>query len=232
MTAPLGSTGKITLDSLLKDAGDSLKHDADGNYSFSYADEMIYDVEVGEIPAVTNLVPAISAQTVSLFGAINSSLPEIRQTNNLTIPDAITALGGSVTELTLSYISEVEMPAQAFSVSQDLAITLPAELASIGTIEFGDAVNTNGSPLGVTVNFGSLTAITKNRAVTFDLKLPAGVTLVYVKPEVGQTTTRVSDRLCRRFGTPPNVSPTPNCIKITDAVMSYTENVVLKRTNL
>ena len=89
ITVPIGSTGEITLESLLGESG--IETDENGNYGFSFEDSMSYNFEIGNIAPISGLAPTISPVTASLIGDINSSAPTFEATKQLSLPSGVTA---------------------------------------------------------------------------------------------------------------------------------------------
>lgn len=178
LTLPLGGTGKITLDSLLRESGDVLTLDADGNYSFGYSDEFEYSAEVGTVAAVTDIIPTIDPQTISLFDALNADMPTFNNSQNISMPAALAAFadGFTLTAPQAALIGSVTISPETRTVTENIVLDLPEEIASVGKITFG--ADGGGSPVTVSINLGKLAPISNSRKIDFALELPSGVTIV------------------------------------------------------
>lgn len=178
LTLPLGGTGKITLDSLLRESGDVLTLDADGNYSFGYSDDFEYSAEVGTVPAVTDIIPAIAPQNISLFDALNADMPTFNNSQNISMPAALAAFadGYTITSAQAALLGQFTISPENRTVTESIVLDLPEEIASVGEIAFG--ADGSGSPVTVSIDLGKLAPISTSRKIDFVLELPSGVTIV------------------------------------------------------
>lgn len=197
IVVPLGSTGEITLGSLLGESG--IESDANGNYGFSFADHLSYTLELGTIDPIVGLVPALTPVSTSLIGNINASIPTFEESKSLSLPSGITA--------------EMEIPegfpllGQEFTMHYDpntfegeFSVEVPEEVAAIRTIRFG--ADGQGSLLEINFSLGGLVGITDSRVINkFDIELPAGFTLEKVPGDPVYNSTTIS---CGEGSSTPN----------------------------
>lgn len=179
ISVPIGTTGKVTLESLLKEAG--LETNEDGYYGFNYEDDMEYPVKLGTIPSITGLVPEIGVLNDELFGALSvDNMPTFegdQYTKSLDFPAGISG-NLQVTDAFLALV-----PDKAFKMHYDphtfeasIDVELPKEVKSINTITFGE--NGEGSVLDLQFDLGGLAAVCESCTIEkFNIILPAGFTL-------------------------------------------------------
>lgn len=175
IAVPLGSTGKVTLGSLLEEAG--LETNEDGFYGFNYNDAMEYTVELGTIPAITGLIPTIEPIPDELFGAMQvDAMPSYGMTKSLDFPAGLSG-NMEINDTLLSLIGDT------FALSYDphvfegeIEMEIPEQVASIKEVTFG--TNGEGSVIDMQFDLGGLAGVCESCKIEkFDIELPAGFTL-------------------------------------------------------
>ena len=173
ITVPLGTTGEITLQSLLEESG--IETDENGNYGFSFGDQMSYNVELGTIDPITGIIPTISPINASFIGNINAAIPTFEGTKDLALPAGITS-GMEIPESFPLVGQEFQMHYDPHTFEGEFEIEIPEEIAAIKTIRFG--ANGEGSLVDIQFDLGGLAGVSDKRHIDyFNIELPAGFTV-------------------------------------------------------
>ena len=179
ITVPIGSTGEITLESLLGESG--IETDENGNYGFSFEDSMSYNFEIGNIAPISGLAPTISPVTASLIGDINSSAPTFEATKQLSLPSGVTAEMEIPSDFPLLG-EEFHMHYDPHTFEGEFEMDIPTEITSIKTIRFG--ANGEGSILDIQFNLGGMADVSDRRTIEqLNIELTAGFTIDKVAGE-------------------------------------------------
>ena len=179
ITVPIGSTGEITLESLLGESG--IETDENGNYGFSFEDSMSYNFEIGNIAPISGLAPTISPVTASLIGDINSSAPTFEATKQLSLPSGVTA-EMEIPEGFPLLGEEFKMHYDPHTFEGEFEMDIPTEITSIKTIRFG--TKGEGSLLDIQFNLGGMADVSDRRTIEqLNIELPAGFTIDKVAGE-------------------------------------------------
>ena len=93
ITVPIGTTEKITVESLLGEQND-LATNPEGFYSFGMSDSFTEEFEVGTIAPITGLAPTIAPTTMELMGEMNASISPISEVQTIPYPSG---LSGGIT---------------------------------------------------------------------------------------------------------------------------------------
>ncbi|MBQ8272257.1 MAG: hypothetical protein IJZ09_04550 [Tidjanibacter sp.] len=175
ISVPLGTTGKITVGDLLKDA--ELGTGEDGFYGFSYRPEegpLTFNVEVGALDPITGLTPAIDPIEESLFEGFHTSIANFYGKKDLDIPGGLSG-GMTLTQPLIDMLGVEQLPMQyePHTFEESFSIELPAQVASLEEVTFG--TDGNGSILDVQFDLGGLAGVTKNCKInSLYFELPAG----------------------------------------------------------
>lgn len=197
IVVPVGSTGQITLDSLLAESG--IESDENGNYGFSMSDQMSYTLSLGTIDPLTGLVPTIDPVSTSLIGNINAEIPLFEATKDLSLPSGITA-NMEIPEGFPLLGQEFLMHYDPHTFEGEFEVEIPEEIASIKTIRFG--ANGEGSIIDIQFDLGGIAGVSDKRLVEkFNIELPAGFTVERVP---GDDTYDYSSVYCGEGSSTPN----------------------------
>ncbi|MBQ3070191.1 MAG: hypothetical protein IJD12_00675 [Tidjanibacter sp.] len=171
ITIPIGTTEKITVDSLLGKQGE-LTPDKDGFYSISMDGEIEEKISVGKIDPITNLAPTIAPSTITLMGEMGAVVPKINEKKTIPFPDGISS-GITIPSLIVGQTFTMKNN-DVFEKSYD--INLPDHIKSIDHINFG--TKGEGSLVSITFNIAGLLPVTENRVLNyFAIEAPAGFEL-------------------------------------------------------
>ncbi len=228
IAVPLGSTGEITLGTLLEEAG--LETNEDGFYGFNFTDGLEHTIEVGNLDPITGLVPTISPISSELYGALSvDNMPTLggdAYTKALDFPDGISA-NFTLTEALLNLLpnKEFQMHYDPHTFEAEIDVTLPQQVAGIQTITFG--ANGEGSVLDMQFDLGGLYGVCEKCVIeNFNIELPAGFTLAKRENDP------IGNNITISKGTG---SDTPNHFQISNYTMTsshLTVNIVIKSVDL
>lgn len=228
IAVPLGSTGEITLGSLLEEAG--LETNEDGFYGFNFTDGLEHTIEVGNLDPITGLVPTISPISSELYGALSvDNMPTLggdAYTKALDFPEGISA-NFTLTEALLNLLpnKEFQMHYDPHTFEAEIDVTLPQQVAGIQTITFG--ANGEGSVLDMQFDLGGLYGVCEKCVIeNFNIELPAGFTLAKRENDP------IGNNITISKGTG---SDTPNHFQISNYTMTgshLTVNIVIKSVDL
>ncbi len=172
ITIPLGTTEKITIESLLGEQGE-LNTDKDGFYSFGMADSFTEEFEVGTIAPITGLAPTIAPTTMELMGEMSSSVKPISEVQTIPYPEG---LSGGITIPAFLVGQKLSMTYGPAVFEERYEIGLPEHIKSIDKVTFG--ANGEGSLVAITFNIAGLLPVTENRVLNhFAIEAPAGFEL-------------------------------------------------------
>lgn len=172
ITIPLGTTEKITIESLLGEQGE-LNTDKDGFYSFGMADSFTEEFEVGTIAPITGLAPTIAPTTMELMGEMSSSIKPISEVQTIPYPEG---LSGGITIPAFLVGQSLSMTYGPAVFEERYEIGLPEHIKSIDKVTFG--ANGEGSLVAITFNIAGLLPVTENRVLNhFAIEAPAGFEL-------------------------------------------------------
>lgn len=172
ITIPLGTTEKITIESLLGEQGE-LNTDKDGFYSFGMADSFTEEFEVGTIAPITGLAPTIAPTTMELMGEMSSSIKPISEVQTIPYPEG---LSGGITIPAFLVGQKLSMTYGPAVFEERYEIGLPEHIKSIDKVTFG--ANGEGSLVAITFNIAGLLPVTENRVLNhFAIEAPAGFEL-------------------------------------------------------
>ena len=175
ITIPLGTTEKITIESLLGEQGE-LNTDKDGFYSFGMADSFTEEFEVGTIAPITGLAPTIAPTTMELMGEMNTSISPISQVQTIPYPEGLSG-GITIPAFLAGQSLSLEYGPAVFENSFEIA--LPDHIKSIDKVTFG--AGGSGSLVSITFDLAGLTPVSENRTInTFAIEAPAGFELAKV----------------------------------------------------
>lgn len=156
LTVPLGNIEPVVLDSLLKDAKDEIKPNADGVYAYEYKsteEEEEHSFSIGQIEAIENFMPVFPEKIITLE---NNS-------GGLPINGGSLSLNAYAIELTVPF--SLEKPI-------DKSIDIPTEIKSLTSVVIKDA--DNGEPVVMICNFAITNSPIKMINITdFKMQLPA-----------------------------------------------------------
>lgn len=228
IAVPLGSTGEITLGSLLEEAG--LETNEDGFYGFNFTDGLEHTIEVGNLDPIAGLVPTISPISSELYGALSvDNMPTLggdAYTKALDFPEGISA-NFTLTEALLNLLpnKEFQMHYDPHTFEAEIDVTLPQQVAGIQTITFG--ANGEGSVLDIQFDLGGLYGVCEKCVIeNFNIELPAGFTLAKRENDP------IGNNITISKGTG---SDTPNHFQISNYTMTgshLTVNIVIKSVDL
>lgn len=228
IAVPLGSTGEITLGSLLEEAG--LETNDDGFYGFNFTDGLEHTIEVGNLDPITGLVPTISPISSELYGALSvDNMPTLggdAYTKALDFPEGISA-NATLTEALLNLLpnKEFQMHYDPHTFEAEIDVTLPEQVAGIQTITFG--ANGEGSVLDMQFDLGGLYGVCETCVIeNFNIELPAGFTLAKRENDP------IGNYITISKGTGSN---TPNHFQISNYTMTgshLTVDIVIKSVDL
>lgn len=173
---PVGRTGSILLSDLLSET--EIGTTEEGYYGFSYDQTFEYNLELGTIPHVSGIIPALDPITNDFYGALDTQIPIYEATRELSIPEVlkqVTTIPEGFpligTELKMHYDPEL------FEATYE--ITLPEQVAAIEEIHFGK--DGQGSLMKLTVDLGSVANVSENRIIEkLNIELPDGFTITPV----------------------------------------------------
>ena len=221
---PLGSTGKITVGSLLEESG--LGTNVDGFYGIEYGDSFEYSVALGTIDPITGLVPTIAPVESELLGAFSAEIPTFSANAALAFPDYLPS-GLTITESVLNLLpsKQLNLERETSVFEHEFEVELPSEVASIKDIKFG--TDGEGSSIFITFNLGGLANVCNSCKVdSFNIELPAGFTIAKNESAAIAPYTTIS----KGVG-----SETPNHFKISDYPLSGSQldiEIVVKSVDM
>ena len=173
IVVPVGSTGEITLSSLLAESG--LESDENGNYGFSIGDQMSHTLSLGTIDPITGLTPTIDPISASFIGNINATIPTFEGTKDLALPSGITS-GMEIPEGFPLVGQEFLMHYDPHTFEGEFEVEIPEEIAAVKTIRFG--AGGEGSLIDIQFDLGGLAGVSDKRHIDyFNIELPAGFTI-------------------------------------------------------
>ncbi|MBR2424041.1 MAG: hypothetical protein IKB18_02575 [Tidjanibacter sp.] len=171
ITIPIGTTEKITINSLLGTES-GLTPDKDGFYSISMSDAIEEKISVGKIDPITNLAPTIEPSTIALMGEMGAVIPKINETQTVPYPNGLSS-GFTIPSYLVGQPLEM-VDSDVFEERYD--ISLPDHIKSIDHINFG--TKGEGSLVSITFNIAGLLPVTENRVLKyFAIEAPAGFEL-------------------------------------------------------
>lgn len=206
IVVPLGSTGAISLDSLL--GSSELPTDAEGYYRFSMEEQMSHTLSLGTIEPITGLSPVIDPIIYSLTegvtieptpfeGSKTVALPEAF-TNNMVIPEGFPLLG-----------QEYQLHDGPHTFEGELEVELPKEIAGIKQVKLG--ADGKGSIVNVKFDLSCMDDVTEAKRIdSLSIQCPAGFSLAKAEGEP------INDYSTFVIG---EDSTTPNIMIIEDLVM-------------
>ncbi len=173
ITVPIGSTDNITLESLLSESG--IQTDENGNYGFSFGDQLSYNVELGTIDPITGIIPTITPTTFSLIGDINADIPLFEASKSLSLPQGVSA-NMEIPENFPLLGEEFHMHYDPHTFEGEFQVEIPEEISAIKTIRFGS--NGEGSIIDIQFDLGGMADVSDKRTIEkFNIELPAGFTI-------------------------------------------------------
>lgn len=179
ISVPLGSTGEITLHSLLEESG--IETDENGNYGFEFEDSMSHTLNLGTIAPITGLAPTIDPTTLTVIGDINAAIPTFEASKALSLPEGLSA-NMDIPEGFPLIGQEFLMHYDPHTFESEFTMELPNEIAAIKTIRFG--TDGNGSTIAIKFNLGGVAGVSQKRTIEkFNIELPAGFTIDKVAGE-------------------------------------------------
>ena len=224
ISVPVGSTGKITLASLLDYS--TINTNKDGYYSFSYSDSFEYTLEINRLfDRISDIIPAIEPVESQLLGSLGANIPVFSAEKGLDFPSGLSG-GLQITDTMLSFVGNTfAMQQEPYTFENEFQVELPAEVASIKEIKFGH--NGEGSHIRLAFNLGGLAGVCSSCLVEeFNIELPAGFTLA---KEEG---TPESDYITVYNG---EGSTTPNHFRIKNYTLTgntLSVNIIIKSVDL
>lgn len=174
ITVPLGTTGKITIESLLGNEIE-LNPDADGFYSFGMEDAITETLSIGTLAPITGLAPTIAPSSIELMGEMSVSVPQINELQTVSYPSG---LGSGFTIPAASPLVGITqtMTHGPAVFEEEYEIALPDHVKSIDKVCFG--TDGAGSEVAITFDIAGLAPITQNRVLNkFIIEAPAGFEL-------------------------------------------------------
>lgn len=171
---PIGSTGQITLSSLLEDT--DLGVTEDGSYGFQYGDSFEYSASIGNIPLIRNIIPSIAPIERDMLGALNADIPTFSAKKSLDFPEGISG-GVTITDAILGIVGNTfTMHHDPHTFENEFQVEVPAEVETLKEIIFGP--NGEGSHIDLTFDLGGLADVCESCTIeNFNIELPAGFTL-------------------------------------------------------
>ena len=221
---PVGSTGQITLSSLLN--GTEVGITDEGYYGFEYSDSFEYTAEFSRtINPISNLIPTIDPIESQLLGSISAEIPTFSAEKSLDFPEGISG-GVTITDTILTLVGNTfSMQQEPHTFENSFQVEVPAEVAAVKEITFGP--NGKGSHIDLTFDLGGLAGVCQSCTInSFNIELPAGFTLAKIEgqPESDYITISNSEN-----------STTPNHILIKDYTLSGTSfsvSIIVKKIDL
>lgn len=175
ITVPLGTTEKITVESLLGEQND-LTTNPEGFYSFGMADSFTEEFEVGTIAPITGLAPTIAPTTMELMGEMNSSISPISQVQTIPYPEGLSG-GITIPAFLAGQSLSLEYGPAVFENSFEIA--LPDHIKSIDKVTFG--AGDEGSLVAITFDLAGLMPVSEQRVLnSFVIEAPAGFQMAKV----------------------------------------------------
>ncbi len=172
ITIPLGTTEKITVESLLGEQND-LTTDTDGFYTFGISDSFTEEFKVGTLAPITGLAPSIAPTTIELMGEMSSSIKPISEVQTIPYPEG---LNSGITIPSILVGQKLSMTYGPSVFEERYEIGLPEHIKSIDKVTFG--ANGEGSLVAITFNIAGLLPVTENRVLNhFAIEAPAGFEL-------------------------------------------------------
>lgn len=224
ISIPVGSTGQITLSSLLE--GTDVGVTEDGYYGFEYGDSFEYTIELSNtIAPISGLIPTIAPIESQLLGSLNAEVPTFSAKKSIDFPEGISG-GITITDTMLGLIGNTfSMHQDPHTFENSFEVEVPAEVAAVKEITFGP--NGEGSHIDLTFDLGGLADVCKSCTIdNFNIELPAGFTLAKVEG------TPESDYITISNG---ENSTTPNHIVIKDYTISgttFSVSIIVKKIDL
>lgn len=173
ISVPLGSTGEITLHSLLEESG--IETDENGNYGFEFEDSMSHTLNLGTIAPITGLAPTIDPTTLTVIGDINAVIPTFEASKALSLPEGLSA-NMDIPEGFPLIGQEFLMHYDPHTFESEFTVEIPEEVATIKTIRFG--ANGQGSVITVHFDLGGVGGVSDKRTINkFNIEFPAGFTI-------------------------------------------------------
>ncbi len=175
ISIPIGNTGTITVESLLPEDAE-IKTTEEGYYGFEFEDSFEYSASIDDIPLIRNIIPSIAPIESDVLGAINAEIPLFDAEKSLDFPNGLSG-GITITDEALAIIgTSFSMHQDPHTFENEFQVELPAEVAAIKQIRFGD--HGQGSHINLTFDLGGLAGVCNSCTVeNFNIELPAGFTL-------------------------------------------------------
>lgn len=187
---PIGSIGEIKLETLLKDV--DIETGDDGFYGYSFNDRKDYYISLGTIDPISDIIPALDPFESSFAGTIGAeSMPSFSTSQDLAFPEGLSGnltLTDEILNLTGNTFSINYAP---HTFEGDIELQLPAEVAAIKQITFGE--NGAGSIFELKFDLGGLADVCQSCTIDrFAVELPAGFTLATVEGDQASNYATVS----------------------------------------
>lgn len=171
ITIPLGTTEKITVESLLGEQN-TLTPNEEGIYSISMSDAITETLNIGTLAPITGLAPVLDPTTIT-FGGVGATISPISEQQSIPYPSGMSsgitipsALAGQ--QLSMSY-----GPA---TFNHSIEIGLPNVVKSIDKVRFGE--NGGGFKVAISFDLAGVASVSTNRTIkNFAIATPAGFEL-------------------------------------------------------
>lgn len=186
ITVPLGSTEKITVESLLGEQND-LTTNPEGFYSFGMSDDITEEISVGTLAPITGLAPSIAPTSIAFVGEMSATIPAINETKSVEFPSG---MGAGITVPSV-FVGQTLSMTHNGVFSNQFNIDLPSQVKSVEKVTFG--AGGSGSEVSITFNIGGLAAVTEQRVMEFfKIEAPAGFELQLVGGDALASYTSIS----------------------------------------
>ncbi len=175
ITVPIGTTEKITVESLLGEQN-GLATNPEGFYSFGMSGSFNEEFEVGTIAPITGLAPTIAPTTMELMGEMNASISPISEVQTIPYPSG---LSGGITIPSAFVGQSLSLNYGPAVFENSFEIALPEHIKSIDKVIFG--AGGSGSLVSITFDLAGLMPVSEQRVLnTFVIEAPAGFEIAKV----------------------------------------------------
>ena len=172
ITIPLGTTERITVESLLGEQN-TLTPNEEGVYSISMSDAITETLNIGTLAPITGLAPTIAPTTIALMGEMGANINPISEQQSIPYPSG---MGSGITVPSILEGQQLSMSYGPATFSQNFTLTLPEQIKSIDKVRFG--ANGSGSKVAITFDLAGVASVSQNRTIkNFTIATPAGFEL-------------------------------------------------------
>ncbi|MBR4851881.1 MAG: hypothetical protein IKU97_07505 [Tidjanibacter sp.] len=171
ITIPLGTTERITVESLLGEQN-TLTPNEEGVYSISMSDAITETLNIGTLAPITGLTPILNPTTIT-FGGVGATISPISEQQSIPYPSG---MNSGITIPSILAGQQLSMNYGPASFDHSIEIGLPTVVKSIDKVRFGE--NGGGCKVAITFDLAGVASVSQNRTIkNFTIATPAGFEL-------------------------------------------------------